>query len=122
MEEKRTKLKFLAPAEDTLDKGKEKINAINSVPFSLFFLMPETIAIEAKELTKIFGTRRAVDGISFSVSAGETFALLGPNGAGKSTTMRMFACRSPLSSGYLRVEGFDAKSEDRKFRRYIGVV
>jgi lipooligosaccharide transport system ATP-binding protein len=79
-------------------------------------------AIEAKNLTKIFGERRAVDGISFSVSSGETFALLGPNGAGKSTTMRMIACRSPLTSGELRIEGFNAKNEDRQIRSVIGVV
>jgi lipooligosaccharide transport system ATP-binding protein len=79
-------------------------------------------AIEAKELTKIFGERKAVDQISFAVSAGETFALLGPNGAGKSTTMRMIACRTPLSDGDLSVEGFDVKTEDRQIRRLIGVV
>ncbi|MDQ4121833.1 MAG: ABC transporter ATP-binding protein [Acidobacteriota bacterium] len=79
-------------------------------------------AIEAKSLTKLFGSRRAVDGISFSVLRGETFGLLGPNGAGKSTTMRMIACRSPLSSGNLHIEGLDAKTEDRRIRRLIGVV
>lgn len=84
--------------------------------------MPAAKAIEATDLTKIFGGRRAVNGISFSVAAGETFGLLGPNGAGKSTTMRMIACRSPLSSGDLRVEGLNAKTEDRKIRRLIGVV
>lgn len=79
-------------------------------------------AIEAKNLTKIFGARRAVAGISFSVLKGETFGLLGSNGAGKSTTMRMIACRSPLSSGYLQIEGLNAKTEDRQIRRLIGVV
>jgi lipooligosaccharide transport system ATP-binding protein len=86
------------------------------------YSMPASKAIKAENLTKIFGERRAVDGISFSVSAGETFALLGPNGAGKSTTMRMIACRSTLSSGELRIEGFDAKTEDRRIRRLVGVV
>ncbi len=84
--------------------------------------MPAEKAIEAKNLTKIFGARRAVNGISFSVLRGETFGLLGPNGAGKSTTMRMIACRSPLSSGDLRIEGLDAKTEDRRIRALIGVV
>jgi lipooligosaccharide transport system ATP-binding protein len=84
--------------------------------------MLEKIAIEARELTKIFGERKAVDGISFAVSAGETFALLGPNGAGKSTTMRMIACRTPLSSGDLAVEGLDVKTDDRAIRALIGVV
>ena len=45
--------------------------------------------VVATDLTKVYGDNRAVDGISFSISSGESFGLLGPNGAGKSTTMRM---------------------------------
>ena len=45
--------------------------------------------IQADGLTKCFGNKRAVDGISFSVERGEVLGFLGPNGAGKSTTMRM---------------------------------
>jgi lipooligosaccharide transport system ATP-binding protein len=81
----------------------------------------ETV-VEAERLTKVYGERRAVDGISFSVRRGEAFGLLGPNGAGKSTTMRMIACRAPLTSGALRVEGFDVKREARRIRSLIGVV
>jgi lipooligosaccharide transport system ATP-binding protein len=66
--------------------------------------------------------RRAVDEISFQVKKGETFALLGPNGAGKSTTMRMIACRSPLTGGRLLVENFDVGRDTTKIRRLIGVV
>ncbi|MCA9910800.1 MAG: ATP-binding cassette domain-containing protein, partial [Anaerolineae bacterium] len=44
--------------------------------------------IEVKHLTKRYGTRLAVDNISFKASAGEIVGLLGPNGAGKTTTMR----------------------------------
>ncbi len=79
-------------------------------------------SIEAKNLTKIFGKRRAVDGINFHVKSGETFGLLGPNGAGKSTTMRMIACRSPLSDGELAVEGLSVKTHDRQIRGILGVV
>lgn len=82
----------------------------------------DELAIEARNLTKIFKERRAVDGISFTVERGETFALLGPNGAGKSTTIRMIACRSPLSAGELFVEGLNVKTEDRKIRSLLGVV
>lgn len=79
-------------------------------------------AIEAKNLIKNFGEFRAVDGISFNIKRGETFAILGENGAGKSTTMRMIACRSPLSAGELFVEGLNVENEDRTIRSLIGVV
>jgi lipooligosaccharide transport system ATP-binding protein len=78
--------------------------------------------VEAEELTKVYGERRAVDGLSFTVRRGEAFGLLGPNGAGKSTTMRMIACRSPHTSGSLRVEGFDVRRDARRIRSLIGVV
>ena len=48
-------------------------------------------AIQTRELSKSFGGRPAVDGLTFSVDAGEVFGLLGPNGAGKTTTLRMLA-------------------------------
>ena len=81
-----------------------------------------TNSIAAENLTKLFGERRAVDGINFYVGSGETFGILGPNGAGKSTTMRMIACRSPLSNGELFVEGLNVKTHDRDIRGLIGVV
>lgn len=80
------------------------------------------LAIEADGLIKNFGNLRAVDGISFDIKRGETFAILGENGAGKSTTMRMIACRSPLSAGRLLVEGLDVENKDRHIRSLIGVV
>lgn len=76
----------------------------------------------ARNLTKIYGKQRAVDGISFSVNRGETFGLLGPNGAGKSTTMRMISCRAPLTSGELLVEGLDVAGHGRNIRSLLGVV
>jgi len=78
--------------------------------------------VHARGLTKIYGKQRAVDAIDFSVQRGETFGLLGPNGAGKSTTMRMIACRTPLTSGELLVEGFDVRNQGREIRSLIGVV
>lgn len=79
-------------------------------------------AITAQGLVKNFKDFRAVDGISFNVKHGETFAILGENGAGKSTTMRMIACRSPLTDGKLLVEGFNVSLEERKIRSLIGIV
>jgi lipooligosaccharide transport system ATP-binding protein len=81
-----------------------------------------SVVVQANSLTKIYEQQRAVDEISFSVSRGETFGLLGPNGAGKSTTMRMIACRTPLSAGELFVEGRDVRTHAREIRSLIGVV
>jgi lipooligosaccharide transport system ATP-binding protein len=80
------------------------------------------VVVRANSLTKLYGPQRAVDAIDFAVSRGETFGLLGPNGAGKSTTMRMIACRTPLSSGQLLVEGRDVRTQAREIRSLIGVV
>ncbi|HEY8524609.1 MAG TPA: ABC transporter ATP-binding protein [Acidimicrobiales bacterium] len=78
--------------------------------------------VEAKALTKRFGGRVAVDGIDFEVRAGEAFGFLGPNGAGKTTTMRMIACVSPVTDGYLRVLGRDPAREGPQIRARLGVV
>jgi lipooligosaccharide transport system ATP-binding protein len=78
--------------------------------------------VEARGLTKTYDKQRAVEAIDFTVKRGETFGLLGPNGAGKSTTMRMIACRTPLTSGELRVEGLDVRTQGRQIRSLIGVV
>lgn len=78
--------------------------------------------IDAVKLVKSYGAFRAVDEISFRVRRGETFAILGRNGAGKSTTMRMIACRSPLDSGALTIEGLNVGKDERAIRALIGVV
>ena len=83
---------------------------------------PTAVVVKATNLTKIYGKQKAVDGIDFQVGRGETFGLLGPNGAGKSTTMRMIACRSPLTGGELLVEGLDVRTQGRQIRALIGVV
>ena len=63
--------------------------------------------IEARALTKRFGSFVAVDGIDFAIEPGEAFGFLGPNGAGKTSTMRMIGCVSPRTGGELRVLGLD---------------
>jgi ABC-2 type transport system ATP-binding protein len=61
--------------------------------------------LTAEHLTRQFGTRTAVDDVSFEMSGGEIFALLGPNGAGKTTTLRMLAALIAPSSGAVRIDG-----------------
>src|SRR6266516_8201395 len=83
---------------------------------------PASTVVHAQGLTKIYDKQPAVDAIDFTVNRGETFGLLGPNGAGKSTTMRMIACRTPLTSGELLVEDLDVRTHGRQVRSLIGVV
>ncbi|MFX1818321.1 ABC transporter ATP-binding protein [Pseudarthrobacter sp. CC4] len=76
----------------------------------------------AENLTKTYGDVAAVDGISFSVAAGESFGLLGPNGAGKSTTMKMIGGVTRRTSGNLRILGLDPDSHGPEVRAHLGVV
>ncbi|WP_285749787.1 ABC transporter ATP-binding protein [Lentzea sp. NBRC 105346] len=78
--------------------------------------------VQAKALTKHFGTFEAVRGIDVEVRRGEAFGFLGPNGAGKSSTMRMIACVSGRTSGDLTVLGMDPDVDGPKIRARIGVV
>jgi lipooligosaccharide transport system ATP-binding protein len=78
--------------------------------------------IEARGLTKRFGSFTAVDNVDFEVGAGEAFGFLGPNGAGKSSTMRMIGCVSPVTEGKLRVLGLDPATDGPAIRARLGVV
>ncbi len=70
----------------------------------------------------MFGNKRAVDGISFSVGRGEVLGFLGPNGAGKSTTMRMITGFLPPSAGRVTVGGFDMAEKPIPAKRLIGYL
>jgi lipooligosaccharide transport system ATP-binding protein len=78
--------------------------------------------IEARGLTKHYGSFTAVDGIDFDVVRGECFGFLGPNGAGKTTTIRMICCVSPVTDGHLRVLGMDPGEQPRLIKARLGVV
>src|SRR5512135_1403341 len=78
--------------------------------------------IKVQNLAKVFGTKRAVDGVSFSVDRGEVLGFLGPNGAGKSTTMRMITGFLPPSGGTVTVGGFDIVEHPIQARRLIGYL
>jgi ABC-2 type transport system ATP-binding protein len=72
--------------------------------------------IEVAELTKTYGTKRAVDGISFTAPAGSVTGFLGPNGAGKSTTMRMIMGLDRPDSGAATIEGRALSAHDAPMR------
>jgi ABC-2 type transport system ATP-binding protein len=78
--------------------------------------------IEARDLTKTFGTVTAVDHVSFTVTAGEIFAFLGPNGAGKTTTIQMLTTLLRPTSGSIRIDGLDPSAHSLEVRRRFGIV
>ncbi len=75
-----------------------------------------------QDLRKQFGTITAVDGISFSVEAGEIFGFLGPNGAGKTTTINILCTLLSATSGSAHVAGFDCARQPAGVRANIGLV
>lgn len=85
--------------------------------------MPDTPAIEVHNLGKQYATGTvAVDNVSFTIQAGETFALLGPNGAGKSTTVEILEGHRSRTAGEVRVLGHDPARPDRRHNTRIGIV
>ena len=79
-------------------------------------------AIQVENLVRNFNGLRALDGISFSVEAGEIFGFLGPNGAGKTTTIRILTGQLRPSSGRAWVMGCDVVAQRAALKPQIGVV
>jgi len=80
------------------------------------------MSIQVNNLSKFYGETRAVDDISFEVRAGEILGFLGPNGAGKTTSMRVITCYLPPSSGTVKVEGRDIRTESLEVRKLVGYL
>ena len=80
------------------------------------------VMIRVSDLTKVYGTTRAVNRISFEVRRGEVLGFLGPNGAGKSTTMKMLTCYLAPTSGSAEVAGLDVGKDPLGVRRKIGYL
>lgn len=80
------------------------------------------MSITVASLSKIYGTQKAVDNISFDLKKGEIVGFLGPNGAGKSTTMKMISGYLPPTSGAATVCGFDAHSQSMEVRKRLGYL
>ena len=81
------------------------------------------LAIEVRQLVKIYaGKVKALDGVDFTVNAGDIFALLGPNGSGKTTLMRILTTQFKPTSGEAYIFGFDVVKNDSEVRKSIGYV
>src|SRR5204863_4343562 len=78
--------------------------------------------IKVENLVKTFGTKRAVNGVSFSVERGQVLGFLGPNGAGKSTSMRMITGFIPPTEGRITVGGYDMLENPIPAKRLIGYL
>jgi ABC-2 type transport system ATP-binding protein len=78
--------------------------------------------IRATGLTKDYGSRRAIENLTFEAKQGEVVGFLGPNGAGKTTTMRILTGYMPPTYGTAQVAGFDILSESIEVRRRVGYL
>ncbi len=78
--------------------------------------------IRVQGLAKRFGSRTAVEGLTFEVRPGEVFGLLGPNGAGKTTTVRMLTGLLKPSEGEASVWGHEVRTQGEALRRTVGLL
>ena len=78
--------------------------------------------IRTTGLTKDYGSRRAIDNLTFEANQGEVVGLQGPNGAGKTTTMRILAGYMPPTFGTAQIAGFDVVEESIEVRRRVGYL
>ena len=78
--------------------------------------------IEVEALSRRYGTRLAVDDVSFRIEPGEIVGFLGPNGAGKTTTLRMLTGYLAPTSGNIRIDGIDAVTNAIQARKHVGYM
>ncbi|MDZ4823455.1 MAG: gliding motility-associated ABC transporter ATP-binding subunit GldA [Flavobacteriales bacterium] len=80
------------------------------------------MSIITHNVSKLYGTQRALSHVSFSIDKGEVVGFLGPNGAGKSTMMKIITCFIPQTEGTVKVCGFDTQEQSIEVRRRIGYL
>lgn len=80
------------------------------------------MSITVQQITKTFGTQKALNNVSFSIKKGEVVGFLGPNGAGKSTMMRILTTYYKADSGDAEVNGFDVLKSERDVQKSIGYL
>ena len=80
------------------------------------------MSITVNQLTKLYGTQKAVDGVSFTVNKGEIVGFLGPNGAGKSTTMKIITGYLKPGQGTAQVCGIDVANDPIETKKKIGYL
>src|SRR5258708_14278193 len=83
---------------------------------------PMDLAVEVNQLTKTYGSFVAVNGLSLAVKRGEVLGLVGPNGAGKTTTLRALAGIHPPSDGFVRLCGFDLRTDPVEAKKRLAFM
>jgi ABC-2 type transport system ATP-binding protein len=78
--------------------------------------------IEAVDVSRAFGTKQALERVSFRVGAGQIHALLGPNGAGKTTLVRILTGLLRADTGRVTVDGFDPDTNPKALRQRVGLI
>jgi ABC-2 type transport system ATP-binding protein len=91
------------------------------LPFA-FLAIFARMSIQVSNVTRLYGTQKAVDNISFTVANGEIVGFLGPNGAGKSTTMKMVTGYLEPTQGDLTVSGLNVKTHPLEAKKKIGYL
>ena len=84
--------------------------------------MEETAAIRTRKLSKVFGTRKAVDKVSIEVPQGVFLSIFGPNGAGKTTLLRMLSTLTRPTDGSASLMGIDLREDPEAARGRIGLI
>jgi len=80
------------------------------------------MSIQVDQITKVYGTQKALDNVSFSIGKGQIVGLLGPNGAGKSTLMKILTCYIPPTSGNAFVNEMNVLDKSLAVRKIIGYL
>jgi ABC-2 type transport system ATP-binding protein len=80
------------------------------------------MSLKIEHLTKIYGSQRAVDDVSFNIGQGEIVGFLGPNGAGKSTTMKIATGYLPPTFGSIEVNGLNVVAQPKEVKKIIGYL
>lgn len=80
------------------------------------------MSIIVQNVTKLYGSQKALDNVSISIPSGQVVGFLGPNGAGKSTLMKIITGFIPPSEGTVEVNGISIGSDKTDFRKFIGYL
>ena len=87
----------------------------------ILFRSMTDIILKVEKLTKTYGDKEVVKGISFEVKKGETFGILGPNGAGKTTTLEMIEALRPIDGGTVTLDGIIVSDNPQAVKEIIGI-